>query len=120
MQADEIYKICSVMGTPTQQNWPDGIKLAAAMNFRFPQFSPTPMQKIVTNACPEGIELITQMCAWDPNKRPTAVQCLQHPYFLVRGEEGGGRAVLAAPTRPSVCVGGEEAPRCCEEVCVVK
>ena len=37
LQADEIYKICSVMGTPTQQNWPEGLKLAQAMNFRFPQ-----------------------------------------------------------------------------------
>ena len=37
LQADEIYKICSVLGTPTQQTWPEGVKLAAAMNFRFPQ-----------------------------------------------------------------------------------
>lgn len=25
------------MGTPTQQTWPEGLKLAAAMNIRFPQ-----------------------------------------------------------------------------------
>lgn len=82
-EADEIYKICSIMGTPTQQTWPEGLKLAAAMNFRFPQFSPTPMSKILTNACPEAIDLVTALCAWDPNKRPTAVQCLQHPYYQV-------------------------------------
>lgn len=35
-QADEIHKICSVMGTPTAQSWPEGLKLASAMNFRFP------------------------------------------------------------------------------------
>lgn len=34
-EADEIYKICSIMGTPTQQVWPEGLKLAAAMNFRW-------------------------------------------------------------------------------------
>ncbi|KAG2441841.1 hypothetical protein HXX76_003449 [Chlamydomonas incerta] len=82
-EADEIYKICSIMGTPTQQVWPDGLKLAAAMNFRFPQFAPTPLTKIITNACPEAIDLMTQLCHWDPNKRPTAVQALQHPYFAV-------------------------------------
>ncbi|GFR45903.1 hypothetical protein Agub_g7359 [Astrephomene gubernaculifera] len=82
-EADEIYKICSIMGTPTQQTWPDGLKLAAAMNFRFPQFAPTPLSKIITNACPEAIDLMTQLCQWDPNKRPTAVQALQHPYFAV-------------------------------------
>lgn len=53
LQADEIYKICSVMGTPTQQSWPEGLKLAAAMNFRFPQFATTPMSK-VRNADPVG------------------------------------------------------------------
>jgi serine/threonine protein kinase len=36
-EADQIYKICSVMGSPTNRTWPDGLKLAAAMNFRFPQ-----------------------------------------------------------------------------------
>ncbi|EFJ49339.1 hypothetical protein VOLCADRAFT_59590, partial [Volvox carteri f. nagariensis] len=82
-EADEIYKICSIMGTPTQQTWPEGLKLAAAMNFRFPQFAPTPLNKIITNACPEAIDLMTQLCQWDPNKRPTAVQALQHPYFAV-------------------------------------
>ncbi|GIL50354.1 hypothetical protein Vafri_6580 [Volvox africanus] len=82
-EADEIYKICSIMGTPTQQTWPEGLKLAAAMNFRFPQFAPTPLSKIITNACPEAIDLMTQLCQWDPNKRPTAVQALQHPYFAV-------------------------------------
>lgn len=83
LQADEIYKICSIMGTPTQQVWPEGLKLAATMNFRFPQFAPTPLNKIITNACPEAIDLMTQLCHWDPNKRPTAVQALQHPYFAV-------------------------------------
>jgi protein kinase len=73
-QADEIHKICSIMGTPTQQTWPEGVKLAAAMNFRFPTFTTTPLSKVITNASPEAIDLITSMCHWDPNKRPTAVQ----------------------------------------------
>lgn len=25
-EADEIYKICSVMGSPTMRTWPEGIK----------------------------------------------------------------------------------------------
>lgn len=94
-EADEIYKICSIMGTPTQSNWPEGLKLATAMNFRFPQFSPTPLSKIITNACPDAIDLITSLCAWDPNKRPTAVQCLQHPYYQV-----GIQRPLQAPSAP--------------------
>lgn len=36
-EADEIYKICTVIGTPSHQTWSEGMKLAASMNFRFPQ-----------------------------------------------------------------------------------
>lgn len=110
-EADEIYKICSVMGTPTPQTWQEGLKLANAMNFRFPQFSPTPLNKIITNASPEAIDMITALCSWDPAKRPTAVQCLQHPYFSV-----GVRPAIpvAAPSplleRPSSYSNGPPAP----------
>ena len=84
VQADEIYKICSVMGTPTQQTWPEGMKLAGQMKFGFPQFSATPLQKLIPNASPDAIDLMTAMCQWDPAKRPTAVQALQHPFFQVQ------------------------------------
>eukprot|EP00245_Coleochaete_scutata_P016282 TRINITY_DN752_c0_g2_i1.p1 TRINITY_DN752_c0_g2~~TRINITY_DN752_c0_g2_i1.p1 ORF type:complete len:485 (-),score=79.85 TRINITY_DN752_c0_g2_i1:765-2219(-) len=82
-EADEIYKICSVLGTPTQQTWPDGVKLAAAMNYRFPQFNTTPLAVLIPNASADAIDLMTALCSWDPNKRPTAAQTLQHPFFQV-------------------------------------
>ncbi|CAK9863201.1 unnamed protein product [Sphagnum jensenii] len=36
-ETDEIYKICSVIGTPNHEIWADGMKLAASMNFWFLQ-----------------------------------------------------------------------------------
>lgn len=51
-EIDEIFKICSVLGTPDKRDWPESYRLAAAMNFKFPQFSPTPLNKIITNASP--------------------------------------------------------------------
>lgn len=38
-EADEIYKICSVIGSPTTESWADGLKLAKDMNYQFPQVS---------------------------------------------------------------------------------
>lgn len=80
-EADELHKICSVMGTPTADTWPEGLRLAGAMRFRFPSFSPKPLSSILTNASPEAVDLITILCAWDPARRPSVQQALAHPYF---------------------------------------
>jgi len=82
-EADEIYKICSVLGSPTMRTWQDGIKLAAQMNFRFPQFVPTDLRQIIPNASPEAISLMQDCLRYDPNQRPSASQSLQYPFFQV-------------------------------------
>eukprot|EP00997_Jenningsia_sp_PLL12_P006440 NODE_2985_length_833_cov_123.219388_g2423_i1.p1 GENE.NODE_2985_length_833_cov_123.219388_g2423_i1~~NODE_2985_length_833_cov_123.219388_g2423_i1.p1 ORF type:complete len:209 (+),score=46.64 NODE_2985_length_833_cov_123.219388_g2423_i1:127-753(+) len=87
-ESDEIFKICSVLGTPTQETWADGLKLARAMNFKFPQFSPTPLNQLIRNASPAAIQLMLDTMLWDPLVRPSAAQSLQYPYFQV-GPEGG-------------------------------
>lgn len=82
-EADQIYKICSVLGSPTMRSWPDGIKLASNMNFRFPQFVPTPLTQLMPNASSEAIQLLTDCLKYDPAQRPTCSQILQYPFFQV-------------------------------------
>ena len=60
-EIDEIFKICSVLGTPDTRDWPEGFKLAAGMNFKFPQFSATPLASIIPSASKEAIGLMTDM-----------------------------------------------------------
>ena len=38
-EVDEIYKICSVIGSPTKDSWADGLSLAKDINYQFPQVS---------------------------------------------------------------------------------
>merc|ERR1719214_19819 len=38
-ESDQLYKICSVLGTPQQGHWPEGYRLASKIGFRFPQFA---------------------------------------------------------------------------------
>lgn len=38
-EADEIYKICCVIGSPTKTQWSEGLELASAINYQFPQVS---------------------------------------------------------------------------------
>lgn len=109
-EIDEIYKICSVLGTPNK-DWSEGHQLASAMNFKFPQFTETPFEQVATNASKEAIILIRDCLRWNPSKRPTAVQSLRYPYFQV-GTVGVGTtvarpmtnqmAVSQSPMRPLV------------------
>ena len=78
---DQIVKICSVLGTPTSQIWPEGYRLASKIGFTFPSFVAIPLEKLITNASPEAVDLMVQMMRYDSGKRPTASDCLQHPYF---------------------------------------
>jgi len=80
-ESDQLYKICSVLGTPTTVSWPEGFKLAAQMGYRFPQFVPTRLETLVPQANPEGIQLMQAMMHWDPNRRGSASKILHHPYF---------------------------------------
>ncbi|XP_037777710.1 serine/threonine-protein kinase MAK-like isoform X2 [Penaeus monodon] len=80
-EIDQIFKICSVLGTPDKRDWPEGYSLAQQMNFKFPQFSPTPLASLIPNAGPDAIAIMTDMMRWNPAKRPTAQQCLRYAYF---------------------------------------
>ncbi|DAZ98594.1 TPA: hypothetical protein N0F65_001013 [Lagenidium giganteum] len=82
-EGDQLYKICSVLGSPTHSTWPEGMKLAAQMNYRFPQFVPTALNQIIPHASPEAIQLMTDLLKFDPNQRPTSSQALQYPFFQV-------------------------------------
>ncbi|XP_039057241.1 cyclin-dependent kinase F-4-like isoform X3 [Hibiscus syriacus] len=80
-EADEIYKICSVVGTPTEDSWPDGLNLARTINYRFPEFTGVHFSALIPSASDDAINLITSLCSLDPCRRPTAAEALQHPFF---------------------------------------
>lgn len=82
-EPDEIYKICQILGTPTEKTWQEGMKLASSMKFTFPKFAAKPLAKVIPNASKEALKLMLSMLSYDPMKRPTASQALQSPYFQV-------------------------------------
>ncbi|KAK2143965.1 hypothetical protein LSH36_796g00047 [Paralvinella palmiformis] len=82
-EIDQLFKICAVLGTPQKNEWPEGYKLAAAMNFRWPQMVATPLKQLIPSASNEALTLLRDMLLWDPNKRPTCQQALRHSYFKV-------------------------------------
>lgn len=48
----------------------DGCRLATQMQFRFPQFVPTPIAQLIPNASPEGVSLM-QVHTEPPYCHPT-------------------------------------------------
>mmetsp|Transcript_8193 Transcript_8193/g.30291 ORF Transcript_8193/g.30291 Transcript_8193/m.30291 type:complete len:347 (-) Transcript_8193:121-1161(-) len=80
---DQIVKICKVRGSPTNENWAEGLKIASQRGFQFPKFDPQSLKELIPNASPEALDLIDQMLQVDPRKRPTAAAALNHRFFKV-------------------------------------
>ena len=82
-ETDQIYKICQILGTPTKLKWKKGFELAKQIGFKFPQWMPQNLSSIIPNASNSAIELIGLMLDYNPNKRPTASEWLQHEFFKI-------------------------------------
>ncbi|CAK7355997.1 unnamed protein product [Dovyalis caffra] len=95
-EADEIYKICSVIGSPTNGTWAEGLNLASAINYQFPQFAGVHLSALIPSASEDAINLITSLCSWDPCMRPSAADALQHPFFKVGLEQQCARRLPGA------------------------
>jgi len=80
-EADQIHKICSVLGTPKKEEWEEGFKLAAQISFKFHQFLPVPMQSLIPNASPDAINMIASMLQYNPLKVLVYFYKLKLPYI---------------------------------------
>ncbi len=80
-EKEVLFRICSVLGTPTYDIWNDGIQQANIIGLKFPTNSGTDLEKIIPGASSEAIDLMKLMLKWDPNKRATAKLLLKHPFF---------------------------------------
>jgi serine/threonine protein kinase len=87
-EVDQLFKIMSVFGSPTEASWADGMNLARKIRYQFPIIAPTPLRSVLpTHMPPNALDLLSKMLVYDPKKRITAQQCLAHPYFNVGLDE---------------------------------
>jgi protein kinase len=85
-EPDQLACIASVLGYPTEKTWAEGVQLAARLGLAFPEQGEDVsaiqnLRELLPAASVEAVDLIAQMCCWDPNERITAEQALQHPYL---------------------------------------
>ncbi|KAF5208316.1 Cyclin-dependent kinase f-4 [Thalictrum thalictroides] len=75
---DQLYKICSMIGSPNDLSW-----LGADVDlYEFPQLeAEMPVLMLTRHVSEEAFDLMAQLLSWNPSKRPTAAEALQHPFF---------------------------------------
>ena len=79
-EIDQLFKIFKVLGTPTEQNFPDCTQLPAYSS-TFPKWAPKNLADVIPGAEPLALDLIAQMLRYDPATRISAKAALDHPWF---------------------------------------
>ena len=82
-EIDQVFKICSILGTPDRGDWDEGYALAASISFKFPTFSASAFSSVIPQASMEAILLLEGILKWNPNKRLNSQQALLSPYFKI-------------------------------------
>ncbi|KAG0050986.1 negative regulator of the PHO system [Gryganskiella cystojenkinii] len=77
---DELIKIFKVMGTPTEETWP-GVTKYSEYRKDFPYYPPKPLSTVVPMIDTFGMDLLMQMLNYQPNRRISAKDALNHVYF---------------------------------------
>lgn len=81
-EIDQIYKVCSVLGTPSNSDWAQGHHLAQQMSFKFPAFASTHLTQVLgSRVGARAISLLYSTLSWNPAWRSSAQESLKHSYF---------------------------------------
>ena len=80
-EKEVLYRICSILGSPNQDNWSEGMQLAHLKDIKFPYCYKSDLKDIIKDASEDAIDLMEKMIRWDPKKRETAENLLRHKFF---------------------------------------
>ncbi|KAI0642551.1 kinase-like protein [Trametes meyenii] len=81
-QKDQLLKIFEVLGTPTERDWPKIIVLPEFENMkRLDRYTNRLAEWCQSRIRSYGADLLARLFAYDPDKRLTAAEALQHRWF---------------------------------------
>jgi cyclin-dependent kinase len=79
-EADQLVKIFATLGTPTVKSWP-GMANLPEYKPDFMAYAPINPKKMCRKLDHTGRDLLNRMLQYEPQKRISAEDALQHPYF---------------------------------------
>ncbi|KAI1795234.1 Pkinase-domain-containing protein [Ganoderma leucocontextum] len=81
-ELQQIYVVYKIMGTPTTDTWPGVTSLPWYEIFKPNEFIPNRFRELFKKwLSPAGLDLAEQLLSWNPERRITATQALEAPYF---------------------------------------
>lgn len=78
-----ISMIFKLLGAPTKSSWPDYSSLPLAKTITLPSPQPHQFRQKFPYLTSAGLDLLMSFLTYDPERRITAAEALQHPYFTL-------------------------------------
>lgn len=82
---NDIEQLCCVLrvlGTPTQETWPEMVELPDYNKITFKDNPPIPLKEIVPDTSPQALDLLCKFLVYPSKQRCSAKQALLHPYLF--------------------------------------
>jgi cell division cycle 2-like len=76
-----LSMIFKLLGPPTSNSWPEYSSLPLAKTISLPSPQPPMWRQKFQYMTSAGIDLMASLLCYDPERRITAEEALQHPYF---------------------------------------
>jgi cyclin-dependent kinase len=75
----QLLHIFKLLGTPTEEMWPGVTRLRDWHDC--PKWKPQPLDKYFTSLDKHGLDLLSRLLEYDPARRLSAKEALDHPWF---------------------------------------